>query len=299
MKSFDGDNAVIFGLVIDHKCNIIPMGSLYDSIEYFLNIYDVNNDIKLLFHLIPNDGFIERNKTYKRFEKEVTNILKKIRDIIEIRYYTSDFSFFDNIHIVDIKQLFLNNKFNKILTIDMSTPQTFKSFIARANEIIIIPELTKYQYFYKSNRNKVTYYTEMPFCYCDVPYRIKFDFERTKSIDNFDNKLYVNYPKLNPYDDIDVKNKIEKINKDVLIKEDNFFYDLHKHFNEYMYIKSLMWFDPHPKLFHECKYYNKEYHYFNRYNIKDGSYYRYNWSLTDKLKDLQLNKDDIIIRMMS
>jgi len=298
-NGFDDDNVVIFGLVIDHKCNVIPMGSLYDSIEYFLKIYETNKDIKLLFHLIPNTGFVDRGSTYKRFVSSFDFILKQVRDIIEGKYYISDFLFFDNIHIVDIKHLFMNNRLNKILTIDLTSPQLFKSFIARSREVYIIPEWTKREYFYQSKRNNVTYYTEMPFCYCDVPYRMKFDFDRYKPIDKYENKLYVNYPKLNPFDELKIKNEIDKFDKDVLVKEDQFFYDLHLHFNEYVYFQSVKWFDPHPKLFHECKFYNKPYHYFNFNNVKDGSYYRYKWSLTDKLSDLQLTKDDIIVKIMS
>ncbi|MCK5767290.1 MAG: hypothetical protein KAH35_02805 [Candidatus Atribacteria bacterium] len=263
MGNFDGDNAIIFGLVLYGNASVVPMGSLYDAIEYFLTIYESNKDIKLLFHLVPQSGYIDYNSIYKHLTPKFDYILKQIRDIIDSRYYVSDFCFFDNIYIVNLVDLFLGSSLNKILTVDLTTPKKFKENFARAKEIFIIPELTKSEYFYQSKRNKVTYFTEMPFCHCDVPYKMKFDFERCKPIDTFDEKLYVNYPRNNPYKDVKVSSEIDKFNKDVMIKEDKFHYNLHPLFDEDVYFQSTMWFDPHPKLFHECKFYGKPYHYFN------------------------------------
>jgi len=297
--NFNDKNVIIFGMSIYPNTNqIVPMGSLYDSIEYFLKIYEENKDIQLLFHLmIRNDG---QTNVYKRFNNRFDSLYDQIRDIIRGKYYIDDWSFMDNIHFIDLKDLFFNNIPNKILTIDLITPKYFKDFIARAkNGIYIIPELTSQEFFYKSKINKVTYYTEMPFCYGDINYRLKFDFERCKPIKEFNDKLYINYPKQDPFKNTKILVELNKLKKDFLIKEDQFLYDLHKHFNEYVYFQSDLWFDTHPRLFHECKYYNKPYHYFNWKGVKDGGYYRYKYSLEDDLKDLQLTKDDIIVKEMS
>lgn len=275
------------------------MGSLYDSLEYFIKIYENNKDVHLVFHLLSRGGVINDKEMYKRNHKNPEKIFSQIKKILDGKYFIDDYSFFDNIHIVDLYRFFFTTQLNKILTIDLATPGKFKNFIANGKEILIIPEWTSYQYFYQSKVNKVTYYTEMPFCHCDVPYRMKFDFERCKPVDTFKDKLYINYPQLNPFKVLKISDEINKVNKEILVKEDNFFYDLHFHFNEYMYFQSDAWFDPHPKLFHECKYYNKPYHYFNWKNVKDGAYYRYHMSLDDKLSDLQLTNDDIIIKKMS
>lgn len=299
MKNFDGINAIIFGLVIDMNDNIVPMGSLYDSLEYLMKIYETNKDIHLIFHLLSREGRRSHDFLMNSNANNLEKIKDKIRLILDGKYLIDDYGFIDNIHIVDLKKLFWNNHLNKILTIDLSTPRNFKRFIARANEIFIIPELTKPTHFYQSKVNKVTYFTEMPFCHCDVEYKMKFDFDRLKPIDSFQEKLYVNYPKLNINDDQRILNEIQKINKPLLIKENQFLYDLHNHFDEYVYFQSNAWFDPHPKLFHECKYYNKPYHYFNWRGVKDGAYYRYYDSLTENLNDRQINKDDIIVQRMS
>lgn len=299
MKNFNDANAIIFGLCIDLNDNIVPMGSLYDSLEYFMKIYETNKDIQLIFHLISRDG----RKSYPALMKSPANDLEKIkseiRAILDGKYLIDDYAFMDNIHIADLKELFFNNHLNKILTIDLITPKKFKNFMARAKEIFIIPEWTKREFLYQSKMNKVTYYTELPFCHCDVPYKMKFDFERLKPIDSYQEKLYVNYPKLDINDDQRIMDEIQKINKPLLIKENQFLYDLHNHFDEYAYFQSNAWFDPHPKLFHECKYYVKQYHYFNWRGVKDGAYYRYYDSLTENLKDRQINKDDIIVQRMS
>jgi len=298
MSKFNDKNAIIFGMSLTPQTyDIVPMGSLYDSLEYFMKIYETNKDVQLLFHItIHYDGI---TNIFKQMNGNFESLYKQLKKIIDGKYYVDDYSFFDNIHFVDLKHLFVNNQLNKILTIDLLTPSIFKKFIARGKEILIIPEWTYPKYFYQSNVNKVTYYTEMPFCYCDVQYRMKFDFERLKPVDSFANKLYINYPYRDWKESALIMNKVEEIKKPLLIKEEQFLYDLHFHFDEYMYFQSSSWFDPHPKLFHECKFYNKPYHYFNWKNVKDGAYYRYYMSLEDNLKELQLDKNDIIIRKMS
>lgn len=313
---FTDKNVIIFGLVFDSKHDIVPMGSLYDSLEYFMKIYENNNDIRLLFYIIPTGGLFDqvmfRKKQhgvkpvdYVDFKVSHINIdliKKQLLNIIDGKYIIDDYFFMDNIHLITLTKFFIRNNPNKILTIDLSTPRKFKLFLARAKtEILIIPEWTDpVEYFYQSEVNKVTYYTEMPFCHCDVPYRMKFDFERYKPLDDdIPEKIYINYPKMTyPYDNERVNTVISNFGKEVLIKEDQFLYDLHNHFYEYVYFQSDKWFDPHPKLFHECKYYNKPYYYYNWKHVKDGSYYRYRSSLTDNLSDLQLTKDDIIVKRM-
>jgi hypothetical protein len=295
---FNDKNAVIFGISLTpENLEIVPMGSLYDSLEYFMKIYETNKDVQLLFHLSIH--YVGNREIFKRLNGKFDFLYEQLKKIIDGKYDIDDYSFFDNIHFIDIKELFWNNNLNKILTIDLMTPRLFKEIFARAkSEILIISELTSDSYFYRSKANKVTYYTEMPFCYCDVPYRIKFDFEKWKPISHFDNKLYVNYPKKNPLQEPKILIELNKFKKEILVKENQFLYDLHAHFNEYVYFQSDKWFDTHPKLFHESKFYNKPYHYFNWKNVKDGAYYRYKWSLDDNLKDLQLDNNDIIIKKM-
>jgi len=312
--NFDDKNIIIFGLVFDCAHNIIPMGSLYDSIEYFLEIREQNPDVQLLFYIIPTSKLffqsLDKNKqhvgnSYVDFSIPAITLLTikdQLRNIIDGKYLIDDYSFMDNIHLIELTKLFLRNNPNKILTLDLSTPRKFKMFLARAQtEVLIVPEWTKNEYYYQSKINNVNYYTEMPFCKCDVPYKMKFAFKRLRSIPKeLPNKLYINYPQMSfPFTDPQINGIINNYNKEVLIKEGNFFFDLHERFNEYIYFQSVKWFDPHPKLFHECKFYGKPYHYYNLNNVKDGSYYRYRDSLTESISERELTKDDVIVQKMS
>jgi len=298
MNIYDDKNAVIFGVSLTPRdLEIVPMGSLYDSLEYFMKIYEYNKDVFLLLHLsIHYDGITD---IFKQLNGKFDFIYKQLKVIIKSKYNISDYSFFNNIHIVDLKKVFWTNHLRKILTLDLMSPRFFNEFIARAKDgVFIVSELTSPEYFYKSKINQVTYYSEMPFCYSDIDYRLKYDFEKWKPINSFKKQLYINYPKQDPFKNPKIKDIINSFNKSVLIKEKQFLYDLHKHFDEYLYFQSNKWFDTHPKLFHECKYYNKPYHYYNWKGIKDGAYYRYKYSLDDDLKKLQLSKNDPIIQRM-
>jgi hypothetical protein len=64
----------------------------------------------------------------------------------------------------------------------------------------------------------------------------------------------------------------------------------------YVYYHANKWFDPHPRLFLECTFYNKEIRYYNKYDIKDGSYYRYIDVMLRGIDDRTLSKDDEIVR---
>jgi len=287
---FSDKNIILFGLVLDAESNITPMGSLYDALEYFMFIYKHNKDVHLIFNIIKINRYVK--------DVKIESIKNEIVKIINGKYDISDYSFMGNVHVLNLKDLFFKNKPNIVMTVDLTMPFGFKNFMCRAKEVIIIPEYTTSMYYYKSKKNKVTYFTEMSFCYSDVPYKMKIDFESHKKIDKFDNKLYVNYPKYDAKNRPEVLDFACDIGKELLIKEDRYFYDLHERFDEYVYFQSDRWFDPHPRLFHECKLYNKPYHY-KSIGVKDGSYYRYKDSLAENLSDRQLTKDDIIVKMMS
>lgn len=50
--------------------------------------------------------------------------------------------------------------------------------------------------------------------------------------------------------------------------------NFHALFNTYIYYHT-GYFDPHPRMFGECEFYNKKIIYINKDNIKDGGYYRF------------------------
>jgi hypothetical protein len=72
--------------------------------------------------------------------------------------------------------------------------------------------------------------------------------------------------------------------------------NLFEHFDAYIYYHANKWFDVHPRLFLECAFYNKDIHYFNKFNVKDGSYYRYHDLMKYGMEDRHLNEHDEIVK---
>lgn len=280
---YNGKNVIIFSIVTEANDEIKMMGSLFDSIEYYAEILKYNPDVHLLlapFHTCNHE-----------------KVLNQLKDIIDQRY-NYDFDLMKNIGFINLKNNFLKYHFNNVVTFDLGSPRQFKKFFVRANNVFIVSELTSDDYFYKSKINKVTYFSEMPFCYSDVPYKMKMAFQHFKHFDSFKNNLYINYPKADYLEDEKITNVVNFYNKPILVKDAKPLYDLHKHFDEYIYFQSDAWFDTHPRLFHESKFYKKSYMYYNYSNVKDGAYYRYYDSIQEPLKMRELTKDDEIVQRM-
>lgn len=282
------DNVIIYSLVTD-KNEIVPHGSLFDSLEYLMQIYEVNPSIKLLLFVLP----------YKHLSRpSEEKIRAELRDIVWNRYDV-DMQFLDNIEFIDLRRVFFDYEFRKVLTLDLATPKFLKDFGIRANEVFIVPEWTTDEYFYQSNINDVTYFTEMPFCHCDVPYKMKFAFDKMRDFHNYAPYLYVNYPKYDWKFDADATKWVADHRMSPMTKGDKFYPDLHAQFHHYVYFKSPFWFDPHPRLFHECARYGKPFWYFNNNGVLDGSYYRHEDVQEEELSKRELTKDDEIVRRMS
>ena len=66
-------------------------------------------------------------------------------------------------------------------------------------------------------------------------------------------------------------------------------------FDRYLYVHDGEYFDPRPRLFHECVHYGKEISYCNALGVMDGSWYRYNDAVRG-LSDRCLTEDDVVIK---
>jgi hypothetical protein len=250
-------------------------GSLIDTLEYYQFFRERSDEVYLLF---------------------VTNLPKDklfhfVKNIVDNKYtrFQFDHVVFESIFEFQIR---LARQFKYLITLEYTTLENFKHML-NAKNIIIVSENTSQKYFLK--RPNVTYYTEMPFCYKDIDYKIKLYFDIYKKIDNFKDKLYVNYPKGNIEEVIDIAKKYSN-DKEILDKESNHNANIHEEFSEYLYIKSPYWFDTHPRLFLECEYYHKPYYYVNELNIKDGSWYRYYEIKERGIQDHILDENDEIFR---
>ena len=138
----------------------------------------------------------------------------------------------------------------------------------------------------------------MPFHYKDHEYRMKCLFGRYKTIPlNPESGTYVNSPRNEDF--LEVQYALPHLPRPFIFKsktkpEENLF----EKFTHYLYYHADKWFDPHPRLFLECAWYNKDITYRNPYNVKDGSWYRYKDLLKNGLNDRILTKDDEIIRQL-
>lgn len=257
-------------------------GSLIDAFDYFLILKRVNKDIKFITY----SKILTKNKIIEHYKKLIKDRYESIDDQNLI---------IDNLIVSKNRNELLTTKFDKVLLLDYGTMKDIKN-ILQANKIIIISEAytDNKEYFIDPQLKNVIYYGEMDFEYRDINYRMKIPFNLYKKLNTVDDKIFINSPK-NPY--------LENL-KDVLnIDWKKAFFKLPKHkenlfesFNHFIYYHNNTYFDPHPRLFLECKWYNKTMEYHNPHKIKDGSWYRWNDLQENGLLDRELTEDDEVIQ---
>jgi hypothetical protein len=260
-------------------------GSLINAFEYFIAAYEHNKDIKLMCL------------------KSTKSAIELMISVMKNRYDLSGLDGFEkNIMPVSWKDL-IRTEFDNLLVLDFVTISKTRGFIRAKNLIVISEKHTEDpEYFYRKDLYNVTYYGEMPFHYKDIDYRMKMLFNRYKPLKKVKEGIYINSPQTNnatfKYDTKFLK-ELNLPKKPVILKSCDHLDNLFEQFDTYVYYHSNRWFDPHPRLFVECAFYNKDIYYINNYGIKDGSYYRYKDVKENGVKDRTLNRDDEIIRMLA
>lgn len=148
-----------------------------------------------------------------------------------------------------------------------------------------------------------------------IPYQQKIYFDKFYKYDTFDNNAYMTVvskkmpteeefdkyilPELNDRNIYVTYTKNRFIDYNIyehnkIIYTTKQIQQFHSKFNKYIYFHK-GYIDPHPRLFHECCFYNKEFVYINLQNIKDGGYYRYRDVLNNQLKNISMTKEDLLI----
>lgn len=243
-----------------HKIN----GTLFDVIEYYLCLLEQHVDIKLI--IIGDSRFTD---FYKIFEE---------------KYYLKDLNWKANIIFLKSKSELIKYKFSQLLLFDYTT-------IDYCYDVLFYDEV--YVITNKINRKlkKSIYFTELwNDFYYDRKYIGKFLFSRYKNIEKFENNTFINFLADKKWNRIFYfENLIVKSNR----HEDGLF----EKFDRYVYITDGSIFDCHPRMFHECYFYNKKIEYININNVRDGAYYRYNDLYKNGLCNRYLNKEDDIIKM--
>ena len=270
-------NAVLFFVTEQFRLT----GSMINAIEYFLAGFEHNPELKLV--LINGTKSIRRKIMYLIVDRyDIRGMTHAMHNIVCMNRYYIPHEIYDTILVLDY------------VTISMTKG------ILRAKKILVISE--KYtelpKYFYDKSLYNVEYFGEMPFHYKDHKYRMKCLFNRYKPLKNVQAGTYVNSPRNNE-DFSEVMFALPHLPKPFIFKsktkpEENLF----EKFTHYLYYHVDKWFDPHPRLFLECTFYNKCITYKNPYKVKDGSYYRYEDILHNKLHDRTLSDKDEIIRRL-
>ena len=251
-------------------------GSTINAIEYFLAGVEHNPELKL---------YLVNGKT--RFKKAILKLMSE--------RYVLDGLNISNIECIRASKL-LTKRIDTALVVDYMTISKTKGLM-NCEKIIVISEkhTSNPRYFYDKNRYNVEYYGEMPFHYKDHDYRMKCVFDRYKPLRNVRVGTYVNSPRNMHLDQVDLSGFPQPaFFKSKNTPKENLF----ENFTHYVYLHANAWFDPHPRLFLECAFYDKTMDYINDFGIEDGSYYRWNDLQKNGLKDRTLTKDDDIICQM-
>jgi len=266
-------NSILF-----YEFNQLITGSTINMFEYFLSAYEYNKDIKLVIVNVSKPT------------------LKKFLKIIEDRYILDGIEDFKQNIICIKRSKLVTIEFDTVLVLDYNTINKTKG-ILRAKNIIVISEKYTDKFYYDTCKYNVTMYGEMPFHYKDINYRMKCLFDRFKPLKNVKVGTYINSPK----NDEDLSWTSEKLDiplpviyKSKVSHENNLF----EQFTTYLYYHANKWFDPHPRLFLECKFYDKDIVYLNPYKIMDGSWFRYIDICERGVEDRTLNQNDEIIRQL-
>ena len=259
-------------------------GGVIDFIEYYLCILEQNNEIKLL---ILNYNL--------EFKKILINLIKD-------RYNLDGLDFEKNIIGITKSEL-LRIKFDRVLIVDYGTIIKVRGLINILNsnsKIIITSDLHTNNSNYIINKSLypdgcVIYYGEMPFIYKDIQYNHKFLFSKFKPLTKTSSAIFLHSPKNNDYKFIvNYKNTFK--DRKIIFKTEKHKNHLFELFDTFIYFHADKWFDPRPRLMHECAFYKKEIIYINETNCIDGSYFRYNDLNINGLANRFLTREDEIIK---
>jgi len=267
------DSALIY-----HMPHTKLHGAVIDAFEYFFAIYEHNKDFKLIL--------IDSTK----------EIAESVYKILENRYILDGIeSYKDNVVFLRLIDL-ITTKFDKAFISSRHTAERVKGLVF-ANKLIVTSGTfdVDQKILFNHDLHNVVYYGEMPYDNQDIQYRIKILTKRFKPLENVRDGVYVNSPRNKNMDFLDEMSDII-IGKPVIVKAEKHMANLFEHFDTYIYYHANKWFDVHPRLFLECAFYDKDIYYFNKYDVKDGSYYRYHDLMENGMKDRHLNEHDEIVK---
>lgn len=267
-------NAILF-----YYWNDRLTGSITNLFEYFLCMYEQNKDVEIIF---------------VNGEKEGIN---KFIDVMYDRCDIKDLAGFEgNIKIIPRYKL-MYEQFDRALVLDFGTIPQIKGLI-RVKDLIVLSEKKTEdpEFFFSKDLYPVTYYGEMPFHYKDKNYRMKMLFNRYKKLKTVEPGIFVSSPHNKNQNFIKT---LSLPDKPIIFKTRNHKQNLFEQFDTFLYYHADKWFDPHPRLFVESAFYEKEIYYFNIPERIDGSFYRYHDVLENGVEGRTLDKHDELVQLMT
>jgi hypothetical protein len=282
-------------------------GAVVDAIEYFLYMKSIGINIKLCVY----------NRFNKLYSPDITKLYRIIEDRYDIRFdYKDDIKFYERTWD------FIKDKYDTILILDRSSIEVFP--LLNANRVIFFHDFSKmagteslYEKLQTFDHIKV--YHEMPFALTkdfSTQTNLKMAFSLFKQITLQKHNYFMNLLSKGSISSVqNVLRSMKNIdylfvtandrNHEMLLQikdtrlviwtehPRNFFGS----FGKYIYSHDGDYFDPRPRMFHECMFYDKPILYINEQNIKDGSWYRYHDVIENPqaIMDRTLTPDDTII----
>jgi hypothetical protein len=194
-------------------------------------------------------------------------------------------------------------KFSRLLLLDYGTIYKVRGLISvvdSKSKIIIVSDLRTDDPKYTIDKSLypegcVVYYGEMPFVYKDIEYKHKFLFSRYKPLRNVGSSIFLHTPKSNDLSFIERYGNVF-VGKHIILKTEKHKPNLFGLFDTFVYFHADKWFDPRPRLMHECYFYNKKIVYINEIGRKDGSYFRYKDLMHNGISNRYLTSDDEVVR---
>lgn len=282
-------------------------GAVVDAVEYYLYMKSIGIDIKLCVY----------NRFNKMYSPDITKLFQLIEDRYVIKFdYKSDIKYYNR------TWEFIKDKYDTVLILDRATIEIFP--LVNANRIIFFHDYsvmggTQKLYDKLNEFDHIKVYHEMPFALTrefSTQTNLKMAFSLYKKHNPVKYHYFMNY--LSKGDVFGVMNVLKNIpndqylfitandkNYEMLLRlqdmrlvlwtehPKNFF----SKFGKYIYCHDGHYFDPRPRMFHECAFYDKPILYINEHNIKDGSWYRYNDVIENPhaVEDRTLSPNDPLI----
>lgn len=256
-------------------------GAIYDSIEYAY-VLSKFGKTKLTIYIRGNN-----------ISAEIANKVIPKKYTLDINNLPFDIEYRKNITID-------KNQYKSVLFIDSMSVEILPIYMAR-KYFIYADYIPNALYLYRKVCDLKNVYTfnEMPFFPSPVNYKFKMGYDIFKTYDRLENNTLISSKEVTS---TQILHKTEFVNNDTneIVHFTWPIEDFNQKFNRYQYY-SKNYFDPRPRIFHECAFYgikNSDIIRKTDIEMKDGAYYKLMSLYDEGYECRNLTVDDELIQMM-